>query len=206
MPVSKTREYRSMIEFRAEDAADGKCLVRGYASTFEPYVLFSDDGVDYYERIDPHAFDGTDMSDVIMQYDHCGPVFARTSNSTLTLGVDAHGLFMEADLSSTARTKELYEEIRAGLITKMSFAFTVDRDSYDQPTHTRTVEHVKKLYDVSAVSLPANPGTEIGVSARDLFHGVMEAEKAERLEAERKAKARKVLALRLRLGGEIYGN
>ena len=122
------------------------------------------------------------MSDVILQYDHEGRVFARMSNGTLKLGVDEHGLWMEADLSKTEGARGLYEEIRAGMITEMSFAFTVDKDRYDKATKTRIVERIKKVYDVSAVSIPANPGTEI--SARDYVNGVKDAEQQERLAAE----------------------
>ena len=180
MPIKSDREYRSLVSFQAQE--NEPYTVRGYASTFEPYVLFSFDGVDYSERIEPTAFDATDMSDVIFQYNHEGRVFARQSNGTLELGVDAHGLAIKADLSSTAASREIYEDIRTGLTNKMSFAFTVDSDHYDDESHTRVIDRIAKVYDVSAVSIPANPGTDI--SARSYFDGVIEAERAERLERE----------------------
>ena len=67
----------------------------------------------------------------------------------------------------------------------MSFAFTVAEDHYDKATHTRVIDRIAKVFDVSPVSFPANPTTELGVSTRDYFNGVIEAEKAERLERER---------------------
>lgn len=197
MAIDAKREYRSVLNFKVQENAP--YTVRGYAATFEPYVLYSEGGVDYSERIDPHAFDQADMQDVILQYNHAGKVFARQSNGTLELGVDAHGLWIKADLSSTEASKALYDEIRMGLITKMSFAFTVAEDHYERDTHTRGIDRVKKVYDVSAVSIPANPGTDI--SARAYFDGVIEAEKAERLEAERRQAQRKRLQLKMRLNG-----
>jgi len=183
--ISKNREYRSMkIERREGQEEDFK--VRGYASTFEPYVLYSYDGIDYSEKIDRKAFDDADVSDVIFLYNHEGMVHARQKNGTLKLGTDDHGLWTETDLSSTTQSRELFEAINSGLVDQMSFAFTVTEDAYDRETHTRTILKIGKVYDVSAVSIPANPGTDIAaVSARDYFNGVIEMEKAERLERER---------------------
>jgi hypothetical protein len=197
MPIKSDREYRSLVSFQAQE--NEPYTVRGYASTFEPYVLLSFDGVDYSERIDSRAFDNADMSDVIMQYNHEGRVFARQSNGTLELSIDAHGLAVKADLSSTAGSRDLFEEIRTGLTTKMSFAFTVDSDHYEAETHTRVIDRIAKVYDVSAVSIPANPGTDI--SARSYFDGVIEAERAERL--EREAREQKKAEIRALLKEEI---
>ena len=192
--ISKDREYRTMTIQRSEEKKEDSYQVKGYASTFEPYVLYSFDGVDYSEQINPTAFDEADMSDVIFLYNHEGMVYARQKNGTLKLSTDDHGLLAEADLSSTKQSRELFEAIDSGLVDQMSFAFTVEDDEYDKETHTRTIHRIGKVYDVSAVSIPANPNTDIAaVSARDYFNGVIEAEKAERLERERQlalAKAR----------------
>lgn len=193
MPVRNDREYRAVqqpFETGSEDF-----IVEGYASTFEPYVLWREGDTEVREQIDPHAFDNADMSDVIMQYDHEGRVFARTSNGTLDVSVDDHGLKVRADLSKTESARQLYEEIRSGMITQMSFAFTIAEDSYNKKERLRTVKSIRKLYDCSAVSIPANPGTSI--SARSYFDGVIEMERAERLAAEEHA--RKVQKLKLRL-------
>lgn len=177
MPIKSDREYRIAQPFRAE--ADSY-IVSGYAATFEPYEMYEDaDGVKYYERIDRNAFDGADMSDVIMQYDHAGRVFARQSNGSLELTVDDHGLAVRGDLSRSSGAKGLFEDIAAGLITQMSFAFTVAEDYFDRETNTRVITRFKKIYDVSAVSVPANPQTEIGVSARSYFAGVAEERRQE---------------------------
>lgn len=146
-------------------------------------MLYSYDGVDYYEVIDRHALDEADMSDVIMQYDHEGRVFARNTNKTLIIEPDNHGLFMCADLSKSQASREMHNEIDSGLVTRMSWAFTVADEKYDRETRTRTILKVKKVYDVSAVSIPANQDTEI--SARSYLNGVIEAERQELLERKR---------------------
>lgn len=172
MPVKADREYRKMPVFAIEKR-DGEATeemayrVSGYATTYnDPYVLGSVDGVDYLERIDPHALDGADLSDVIMQYDHEGRVLARQSNGTLWITTnDEHGIKVEADLSKTDASRALYEDISTGMVKDMSWAFTVAEDDYDIDTHTRTIKRVGKVYDVSAVSIPANPQTEISARA-----------------------------------------
>ena len=173
-----------MIPTASNKRFDTDCYVEGYATTFDdPYVLWEYDGVQYKEVIDRHALDGADLSDVIMQYDHGGRVFARTGKSnTLLIEPQEHGLFMAADLSKTEQARSMHEDIAAGLVTKMSWAFTVQEDSYDRESHTRRILKIRKVYDVSAVSFPANPSTDI--SARSWLDGVIEAEKAERLAAQ----------------------
>ena len=146
--------------------------------------MYEWDGVQYFEEIDRHALDGADLSDVIMQYDHQGKVLARLSNGTLGLEANDKGLFIYADLSKSQAAKELYEEIRNGLVTKMSWAFTVAEDEYNRETRTRTIKKIKKVYDVSAVSIPANGDTDI--SARSWLDGVIDAEKREALERRKK--------------------
>ena len=200
MPVKKEREYRALAApLTAQSATkliQTEYYVEGYATTFDaPYLLYEfEDGTKIYERIDAHALDSADMSDVIMQYDHEGKVLARMSNGTLVVEPDAHGLFIAADLSGSQAARDLYEEISNGLVTRMSWAFSVGADEYDRDSKTTTITRVKKVYDVSAVSLPADPNTEI--SARNLLNGVIEQSRKEL--ARRKyalAKARATLAI-----------
>ena len=189
------RIYRSMARMAPDEEKTGH--VRGYASTFERYALFGEGEDTFYEQIDRHAFDQADLSDVILQYDHEGRVYARTGNGTLTLGVDDHGLWIDADLTTTTSARQLYEEISAGLITRMSFCFTVSDSRIDRATNTGIILAIGKVYDVSAVSIPANPGTEI--EARSAWDGVIQRARAER-HAIRLRKKRIDLRLRL-LGG-----
>lgn len=190
------REYRTM-DIRSIEPDTEDYIVEGYASTFLPYVLFSEDGVDYSERIEPNAFDGADMTDVVFRVDHEGAVYARTSAGTVNLWIDEHGLGQKTDLGRTQRGKDLYADIKAGNYPKMSFAFTVAEDHYDKATHTRIIDRIAKVFDVSPVSFPANPTTELSVSTRDYFDGVIEMEKAERLERERREIQKKKIRLLL---------
>ena len=183
--MKQDREYRTMeLRIAPIEGEEKSYMVEGYASTFEPYVLMKIDGVDYSERIEPHAFDDADMSDVVFRVDHEGPVYARTSAGTVNLWVDEHGLGQRTDLGKTQRARDLYADIEAGNYPKMSFAFTVAEDHYDAEAHMRVVDRVAKVFDVSPVSFPANPSTELSIATRDYFNGVIEAERAERLERE----------------------
>lgn len=191
------REYRSM-DMTILEGEERKYMVEGYASTFLPYVLFNEDGVDYSERIDRHAFDEADLSDVVFRIDHEGPVYARTSAGTVRLDIDDHGLHNINDLSRTQRSRDVYEDIAAGNYPKMSFAFRVapGGDHYEPETHTRVIDRIAKVFDISAVSFPANPTTNLSVSKRDWFDGVIERERAERLAAEeRQAAINRILSL-----------
>ena len=199
--MKDNREYRSM-ELRAlptEEGEEKRYVVEGYASTFEPYTLLTVDGIDFKERIEPTAFDEADLSDVVFRLEHQGRVYARTSAGTVELWHDEHGLGQRTDLSRTQSAREVFADIEAGNYSKMSFAFTVAEggDDYDKATHTRTISKIAKVFDVSPVSFPANPGTQLSVSTRAYFDGVIEAERAERLEAEERERKLKLLKLLL---------
>lgn len=168
----KTKRHKCTMEKREADVtASGKnLLVEGYAAVFEQVTtLFEIDGVEYHEVIDRDAFAGCDMSDVVFKYNHSSDclTLARTKNGTLSLTVDEHGLKISAQLADVAAGRDLYELIKRGDIDKMSFAFKVDKDQYDNATHTRRILRFKKIFDVSAVDFPAYDDTTI--SARDLF-------------------------------------
>lgn len=167
--------YRNFdIKARAageDEGGESRCIVEGYASTFgEPYLLGKDSRTEVWEQVDAKAFDGADMTDVIFQFDHGGRVFARQSNGTLEIKTDKRGLFVRADLSGTDEGRSLYRDIQGGYITRMSFAFTVRRQDAEEREGAGedgrdmvllTIAEVERVYDVSAVSIPANPGTEI---------------------------------------------
>ena len=205
--LTEGRQYRRVVQMEIRAAGEGEMIVEGYATTFnEPYELWRD-GPDYVfmEQVDARAFDDTDMDDTIMQYDHEGRVFARVSNQTLALDVDNHGLHIRADLGGTEIGRQLYEEIRGGYTDKMSFGFTVDEDERliqeDKESGTvtilRTIKRIGKLYDVSAVSLPANNATEI--SARSWCDGVIQQLTEERRKAEERERQKKKIKIMLNL-------
>lgn len=168
MPIKKEREYRALAApLTAQSATkliQTEYYVEGYATTFDtPYLLYEfEDGTKIYERIDAHALDGADMSDVIMQYDHEGRVFARQSNKTLILQPDYKGLKVAADLGKTDLARGLYQDIEAGMINKMSWAFSVAEESYDRETHTRTILKTR-MYITPA---PTH-GTSLSVKSAD---------------------------------------
>jgi len=176
---------------------DSNYYVEGYASTFDdPYELGRDsDNQPYYEVVSSRALDGADMSDVIMQFDHSGMVAARQRNDTLLVEPDTHGLFIAADLSKSEFSRNLYESISNGLVDRMSWAFTPDYDSmdFDEATRTQTINKVFRVYDVSAVSLPADEDTEI--SARAALDGVIERRRLEQAERKRLETRRRRVAL-----------
>ena len=205
------RQYRALAvmmqpkEERSERRFDCDCYVEGYASTFnDKYELWRDwDGNRYFEIISPDAFADTDMGDVIMQYDHSGQVFARMSNGTLLVEPDEHGLFVAANLDSTTLSRQLYEQIESGLVVAMSWAFTVKESAYDRDERTTTITKVEKIYDVSAVSYPADPNTEISarnaISAADgAIAAQLRAEYAKRKRAVMRAKAQLAINRQIR--------
>lgn len=191
MPIKENREYRSM-ELRAAQTEDKDFVVDGYATTFDsPYLLYTDGKYQVWEQVDRNAFKDTDQSDVIFQYDHAGMVYARTRNKTLQLSEDDHGLKVMADLGSTEASRGIWEAINTGLIDRMSFAFTVTGDRYEEEELEngdtkllRTITKIGKLYDVSAVSFPANEQTSISARTKELCDGEIAKLEAERLHAQ----------------------
>ena len=210
MPTKyESREYRKIdaanMETRKDD--EGRMIVEGYATTFnQPYELYRMNDVIVNEQVDANAFAETDMSDTIMQYDHEGRVFARVKNGTLEITPDEHGLKVTANLGGTEIGRQLFEEIKGGYTNKMSFGFTVTGESKkrtkDENGNTvilRTINKVGRLFDVSAVSLPANDATEI--SSRSIGDGLIaEAQKEFLAEQER---LRKVGEIRKILNPEV---
>ena len=197
--LKNERQVRELQVFAPAPEAkriDSDYYVEGYAARYEPYVLYETPDGPIYERFERGCFDGCDMSDIIFQLNHQGTVFARQSNNTLIVEPDELGLFTAADLSRTTGARNLYEEISTGMITKMSWGFIVGSYYYDQDTRTIVHTKVKKIFDVSAVSIPANNNTEI--NARSWADGVIDL--AARSEAELDDRRR-----RLRLKIQLLG-
>ena len=207
-PNSKTK-FKDAAQIRAlpvlssptetSKRIDSEHYVEGFAARYEPYVLYHDyDGQPVYERFERGCFDNCDMSDIIMQYDHAGKVLARTSNGSLIVEVTEEGLFVAADLGRTEAARDLYEDIKAGMVTKMSWRFRCGTYYYDQESRTIVHKTVKKIYDVAPVSIPANDDTEI--NARAWVDG--EIAQAARSEAELEERRRKLRTkINITLGG-----
>ncbi len=177
---------------------DSNYYVEGYAARYEPYVLYELEDGPIYERFERGCFDGCDMSDIIFQLNHQGTVMARQSNGSLIVEPDENGLFTAADLGRTEAARRLYEEISTGMITKMSWGFILGEYHFDQASRTIVHTKVKKIFDVSAVSIPANNNTEI--NARSWADGVFDL--AARSEAELDERRRR-LRLKIKTTGGI---
>ena len=185
------RQIRALQVFTPADTKriDSNYYVEGYAARYEPYVLYEDFDGPIYERFEPGCFAGCDMSDIIFQMNHQGTVMARQSNGSLIVEVDQVGLFTAADLGRTEAARRLYEEISTGMITKMSWGFILGDYYFDRETRTIVHKSVKKIFDVSAVSIPANNNTEI--NARSWADGVIDlAARSEAALDERRRKLR----------------
>lgn len=196
--IAQGREYREFTPIFEK----GEKIVEGYATTFdEPYLLYKFDGYEFWEQIDRHAFDKCDMSDVIMQYDHEGRVFARNTNGTLELKPDDHGLHTRGDLGGTKLGNEIYDEVEGKYSTKMSMGFRVRKDQriVEENKETgmikvlRTILEISKLYDVSIVSYPANDHTEI--ATRAYCEGVIAEVKEELRKAKRERQKQRIKIL-----------
>jgi HK97 family phage prohead protease len=166
-----------VVQPTSDDAPEG-LVVEGRALVYDsPTVLFEHDGIEYKEVIARGALDGADLTDVPFKYNHSDSVMvmARTRNKTLELIPDDQGLSIRATLADTSSGRDLYTLIKRGDIDKMSFAFTVEEDSYNRDTHTRKIVKFKRIWDVSAVDIPAYSDTSI--SARSYFEAQAEAER-----------------------------
>ena len=204
---SKEREYRS-LEIRKAERAEGEeknYIVEGYATTFgDTYELYRDGNYIVKETVDRDAFKNTDMSDVVFQINHEGRVYARTRNGSIQLDMDDHGLHHRTDLGLTSSSRSVYEDVDAGLYDRMSFAFTVTKDSYTEEEQgngdivlTRTILEVGKLYDISVVDFPANPNTAISARTKELCDGEIKKFEAERLHAQEIKEKREAILARL---------
>lgn len=193
MPIKPERQYRSMsmtVQPKSEKLIDSDYYVEGYAANFERYKLFDDGDSSIFEQFTRDNFEGVDLSDVIMQYNHQGDVFARCKNSSLIVRLDDKGLLIAADLGQTQRGKEVYEMISKRMIDKMSWSFIPEGMHFDSKTRTVTYSGIKKIFDVSAVSIPANDTTDI--HARSLIDGEIK-------KAAQELRRREVIKLQIKI-------
>lgn len=205
MPFNQGRQYRTFPASRFAAVDDdsrfqGGYVVEGYATTFDqPYELYRDEDGPIYEVIDSHALDDADMTDVIVQYDHSGMVLARQRNRSLFIEPRPQGLYSQMQLNGCQQARDMYEGIQSGLIDRMSWGFVIADNgwSYDPQTRTSTITAVRKVFDVSAVSRPANENTTI--SARSYLDGVIEARRQELSRRASEQRRRDNLLLLLRI-------
>lgn len=174
------------IEHR-KDEDGGKMIIEGYAAVYDDETLIGDEEWGFYESIERGAFDGANMKDVPLKYNHSDavPILARTRNKSLELKTDDKGLFIHAELLDTQDNIDMYKRIKAGLIDKMSFAFTVRKEGETWEkgkTPKRSIKKFDRIFDVSVVDVPAYEGTSIyarSLELADAFKGTVETEKSE---------------------------
>lgn len=190
MVTPDTREYRS-FELRKKATEDDSMILEGRAVVFDtPEVMYQDGDVQYFEQIDKDAFKDAKIDDVILNMNHEGQALARTRNNTLQLEISDEGLDITADMTKSRASRDAYEAVQNGLLDKMSFAFTVAEDKYNEKKHTRTILKIDRLYDVSLVNFPAYEATS--VSARSYYAAKAEAERKAAEAAEQEAEASRV--------------
>lgn len=174
LPEKDEKEFRTfeMAEFRALKEED-KPIIEGHAAVYNKKTNIGDW---FYEVIERGAFDGCDFDDVLFCINHETrkiPV-ARSrrnnKNSTMQLTTDNEGLFVRSypDIENNVESKSLYHSIQRGDIDGMSFIFRVAEERWedlDKPMPTRHIIKFKKVFEVSAVTMPAYRDTNI--SARD---------------------------------------
>ena len=185
----KEKEIRKLdIQFRAEENEDNKMEIKGYAAVYDSPETYA-----YTELIAKGAFDESDMSDVVLRYNHNDSfmVLARTRNKSLNLSVDDKGLFMDATLQDDiTEHRNIYNAIKSGLIDKQSFAFTVEEDDYDYETDTRTIKKIGKVFDVSVVDQPFYNDTDVSLASKNDDFMARREELRKEYEKEQEEKAR----------------
>ncbi|GAB5055497.1 phage major capsid protein [Pediococcus parvulus] len=150
------------------DDSKGKTL-SGYAVVFNSP---SKDLGGFTEVVSPKAFDGVDLSNVLMLANHdYSQVLASVKAGTLKLAVDDKGLHFDATLPNTSFANDVYEEVSSGNVDSASFSFAVaqDGDTFtkdDSGKVVRTINSVKSLFDVSVVAVPAYDSTSVAVDSR----------------------------------------
>lgn len=172
--MAKNKEIRQ-LELRSVENDTGEMILEGYAVVFDQETLIGGNEYGWFETIDRHALDNADMKDVPLKYNHGDgsiPILARTRNKSLELNVDEHGLKIRATLLDTQDSKDIYKRIQAGLLDKMSFAFTCTKSEWtegrDGQAPKRRITNIDKLFDVSIVDVPAYEGTEINARSREM--------------------------------------
>jgi HK97 family phage prohead protease len=156
-------ERRYSTDCRAELAAGGRLI--GHASVFNEETRIGE----FFEVIDPAAFDDVLDGDTVLQIDHAGLPLARTPD-TLKLATDSRGLAIDGDPADTTAGRDLRILVDRGDLRAMSFGFTVAADAWEKRadgSHLRRVLKIGRLFDVSVVTFPAYPGTD--VSLRSAF-------------------------------------
>lgn len=167
-------------------------IVEGYAVVFDSITNLGWCN----EVIDRNAFNNCNMQDCVMKYNHTDNllILAKTRNHSLELIVDDKGLKIRAKLLDTTQNRDIYKMIKAGLLDKMSFAFTTSKEEWDYDTDTRRILEIDRLFDVSVVDVPAYDTTEIYARSKEQYKQEKEKYENYKLELE-KEKMKLLLSL-----------
>lgn len=168
MTIQERRWLESEIEIRKLDETDMPTIV-GYALKFNR----SSQNLFYFDEVlDRHCLDDTDMSNVVALINHDMNLPLARTGTNLKLEIDDIGLKFTLTPTNTTYAKDLLENMRAGIINKCSFAFTISKDKEaekweeKEDKYVRTIFKIDKLYDVSIVTTPAYEDTEAVLSER----------------------------------------
>ena len=158
-------------ELRVEKRAEGSAVIVGHAAVFDQ---LSEDLGGFREKIAPGAFAETLKAgdDVRALFNHNADyILGRTRSGTLRLEENMHGLAIEIDAPDTQFARDLVlAPMERGDISQMSFAMAVQGQSWDElpdGSWIRTITKVR-LYDVSPVTYPAYPQTDVQLARRSL--------------------------------------
>lgn len=150
-------------QLKVRDAGDGKMRIEGYALTFNQ----PSEPMPFVEYLAPDCLANVDLSNILLLYNHdFANILARTDAETLTLTVDATGLFFNAILPATTLGRDTYANILAGNLKGMSFGFKVadGGDSWSQDTDGTIIHTVNKISEISEISITSIPAyTETSV-------------------------------------------
>lgn len=171
----------------AKRDGDDKPVIRGHGAVFDS---LSENLGGFREKIDPGAFDGVMEDDVRALFNHnADHILGRSSAGTLKIGLDKRGLTYEIDPPDTQIARDLLISIERGDVRESSFGFTVGEDDWEESEDggfIRTIRAIKGLFDVSPVTYPAYPDTDV---AKRELRGIMEARKSAADKAIREAQA-----------------
>ena len=171
-------------ELRApENTDEDKMIIEGYVAVFETET----DLGWCKEIISRDAFDNCNMSDCVLKYNHNDNclILARTRNKSLQLTVDNKGLKIWAELIDTTQNRDVYKMVRARLLDKMSFAFSVRKQEWDYENDVRRITEIAQLFDVSVVPVPAYDTTDIYARGKDDYTKEKEQYIKEKIEREK---------------------
>lgn len=219
MELNKLKGTSEKRAFTVPDirAIEGENVIEGHAAVFGEMTNICGW---FNEIIDQRAFDNTDFKDVLFSVNHdlqkipIARSRNNNANSTLQLWVDEKGLAVKAhpDCDNNSEAKALYSSVKRGDMNGMSFIFRVKEekwDGLDTDMPTRTILAVERVIEVSAVSFPAYPGTDINArdkSALDSAKLVLENAKRQELdssESEKRNNDLEVLKLRTKIKSKI---